>query len=112
MSVERLNPSQRRTYSLVEYVDQEADVWKMALSLEERAHLLFPIGWMAEIRIFQQGHIGFPQAFKLQAFCAFTLGGSPFKMEILSPATSRSDLGCWVPRAFKVTRPIPAAPTP
>lgn len=105
MSAERLNASQRRTYSLVEYCDSEADLWLMIPDLEARANLLFPVGWMAEIRVTQEGHIGFPRCFKLLAFSAYTLTGSPFKMEILSPATSRSDLGCWIPRAFRVTRP-------
>lgn len=105
--MDRLNPSQRRTYSLVEYADQEAEVWKKVLDLEARANVLFPPGWMAEIRITQEGHLGFPRCFKLLCYSAYTLGGSPFKMEILSPATSRSDLGCWIPRAFRVTRPTP-----
>lgn len=102
---ERLNASQRRIYSLVEYADQEAQLWPISEDLEQRARLLFPVGWITEIRISQEGHLGFPRCFKLRAYCAFDLSTYPFQILALNPATSRPELGCWVTRAFRVVRP-------
>lgn len=102
--MEPLNPSQRREYVLVETVDQMADIWPVAEDLERRAKLMFPEHWFAEIRI-TQGIPSNPRGYKVKAFCSYTLTTYPFQMLILSPATSRPDLGCWVIRAFKIQRP-------
>jgi len=99
---ERLNPSQRRTYEIAACVAHEADLWPSAKDLEERAKLLFPIGWTVEIRISQQGREGAPRAFRLLAHSTFLLQTIPFEMQILSQATSRPDLACWVTRCFRV----------
>lgn len=103
-AVERLNPSQRREYSLSADCEQMSDIWQIAAELETKAKSSFPPDWMAEIRI-TQGTSRFPRGYHIRCYSSYTLGGTPFQMLILSPATSRSDLGCWVIRAFKVVRP-------
>lgn len=95
------NAWERREFCLVEEAQTEAQVWVVAKELEARGQAAFPRGWMAEIRVFQ-GSRQDPRGYTVKCICNFRLSSTPFEMLILSPATSRSSLGCWIPRAFRV----------
>lgn len=100
----RLNPSQRREFVLVEFVDKEADLWPVSKDMEKRANQIFPAGWMAEVRIEMLGREGHPGAYRIRVVSNYLMTTTAFEMQVLSPATSRPDMGCWVTRAFKVNR--------
>lgn len=101
MSAERLNPSQRKEWVLVEECPAYADIWPLAESLEARAKACFPESWVAEIRVFQ-GTTRDPRAFRVKCISTYLHRPPSFQIQILSPATSVPHLGCWVIRAFKI----------